>query len=319
MTEFTSALNIGIDVSKKTLDVAQDTPVELWQVTYDAAGVQTLIDRFRTLPLARIVIEATGGLEMPLIAELCAAHLPVVLTHPARVREFAKATGQLAKTDRLDARLLAHFGAVLQPPLYRMPSADEQHLSDLLTRRRQLLDMRTAEHNRCSTARTVLRTQIEKHLVWLDRALAEVDDEINHFLQQTPLWHKKDEILRSVPGVGRITTFTLLADLPELGMLNRKQIAALVGVAPMNHDSGPRHKKRRTQGGRAAVRQVLYMATLTATRLNPVIRAFYQRLVQAGKEKKVALTACMRKLLTILNAMLKHATAWHVASATIGY
>ena len=314
MAEDTPSFYVGIDVSKSTLDVAVGEHGEVWSVQNDPTGITMLLARLRPLTLARIIVEATGGLELPVVAELYAAKLPVALTNPARVREFAKSVGQLAKTDKLDARLLARFGAAIQPPLHQLPTPDEQHLRDLLLRRHQLIEMRTAEHNRLGTARSVLRPHIEKHLEWLAEAIAGLDAELGEFMRQTPLWHRKDEILQSVPGVGRITAYTLLADLPELGTLNRKQIAALVGVAPVNHDSGRRRGKRRTKGGRTAVRNVLYMATLTATRANPLLKTFYARLLKAGKEKKVALTACMRKLITILNAMLKQSKPWQVES-----
>lgn len=314
MAEVAPALYVGIDVSKSTLDVAVGEQGEFWSVNNDPAGISTLVERLRPLTVARVIVEATGGLELPVVAELYAAKLPVALTNPARVREFAKSVGQLAKTDKLDARLLARFGEAVKPALHHLPTAEEQHLSDLLLRRHQLIEMRTAEHNRLGTARAALRPYIEKHLAWLAEAITDLDTELGEFMRQTPLWHSKDEILRSVPGVGRITTYTVLADLPELGTLNRKQIAALVGVAPFNHDSGRRRGKRRTKGGRTTVRNVLYMATLTAIRVNPVIKTFYERLVKAGKEKKVALTACMRKLITILNAMLRQSKTWQVES-----
>ena len=314
MAEVAQPIYIGIDVSKSTLDVAVGEHGAFWSVNNDPAGIATLLERVRPLTLARVIVEATGGLELPVVAELYAAKLPVALTNPARVREFAKSVGQLAKTDKLDARLLARFGEAIKPALYQLPAPDEQHLSDLLLRRHQLIEMRTAEHNRLGTARATLRPYVEKHLAWLAQAIADLDAEISEFMRQTPLWQRKDEMLQSVPGVGRITAYTLVADLPELGTLNRKQIAALVGVAPMNHDSGRRRGKRRTKGGRTTVRNVLYMATLTATRVNPQIKTFYERLVKAGKEKKVALTACMRKLLTILNAMLKHSKPWQIKS-----
>lgn len=314
MAEVAPSLYVGIDVSKSTLDVAVGAQGEFWSVPNDPTGIGTLLERLRPLTVARVIVEATGGLELLVVAELYAAKLPVALTNPARVREFAKSVGQLAKTDKLDARLLARFGEAIKPALHQLPTPDEQHLSDLLLRRHQLIEMRTAEHNRLGTVRAALRPHIEKHLAWLAEAIAGLDTELGEFMRQTPVWHSKDEILRSVPGVGRITAYTLLADLPELGSLNRKQIAALVGVAPVNHDSGRRRGKRRTKGGRTTVRNVLYMATLTATRMNPVIKTFYARLLKAGKEKKVALTACMRKLITILNAMIKHSKAWQVES-----
>jgi transposase len=309
MAETVPPIYIGIDVSKNTLDVAIHQG-EVWNVTNDPTGIGMLLERLRPLSLGRVIVESTGGLELMVVAELCAAKLPVALTNPARVRAFAKSIGQLAKTDTLDALLLARFGEAVKPPVHQLATADEQHLSDLLQRRRQLIDMRTAEQNRLGTARPLLHNHIEKHLEWLAETLTALDAEITEFMHQTPIWQSKNEILQSVPGIGRITAYTVLADLPELGTLNRKQISALVGIAPMNHDSGGRRGKRRTQGGRASVRKVLYMATLTATRVNPVIQAFYQHLLKAGKEKKVALTACMHKLLIILNAMVKQSQVW---------
>lgn len=310
MAENSSVVYVGIDVSKTQLDVATTTSSERWSLPNNAAGIQQLLERVRLLQPARIVVEATGGLELPLVAELYQAQLPIALTNPARVRAFAKSIGQLAKTDALDAQLLARFAAAVQPALYRLPSADEQQLSALLARRRQILEMHTAEQNRLSTTRLSLQARVQAHLDWLESECATLDKELGELLRRTPLWKGKDEILRSTPGVGRITAYTLLADLPELGTLNRKQIAALVGVAPMNRDSGRQRGVRWVQGGRASVRSVLYMATLTATRHNSVIQSFYEQLLKRGKPKKVALTACMRKLLTMLNAMVRKSEAW---------
>lgn len=316
MTETVSPLHVGIDVSKARLDVAVHERDEQWVAWYDGPGLARLVERLQALQPARIVVEASGGLEALLVAELAAASLPVAVVNPKRVRDFAKAKGLLAKTDRLDARVLAHFAAAIQPPLSHLPSADEQRLAELVTRRRQVVEMLTAEQNRLSRAPARLRERIQPHLAWLEAELSALNSDIHDFIGQHPAWQDDADRLDSVPGIGPVTASTLLAELPELGQLNRKRIAALVGVAPFNHDSGRRRGQRRIRGGRTAVRNVLYMATLAATRFNPVIRAFYERLLRAGKEKKVALTACMRKLLTILNALIRHKQAWRQASAS---
>jgi transposase len=256
------------------------------------------------------VLEATGGFELPLTGALAAAGLPVVVVNARQVRDFAKATGRLAKTDALDAAVLAQFAEAVRPPPRPLPDAATQALSALLTRRRQLLAMRTAEQNRVATAPPAVRREIQAHLAWLTRRLATLDDDLGRTIRESPVWREKDDLLQSVPGVGPGLARTLLAGLPELGTLTHKQVAALVGVAPLNRDSGTWRGRRMVWGGRAPVRAALYMSALVATRCNPVIRTFYQRLCAAGKAKKVALTACMHKLLTILNAMVKHRTPW---------
>jgi len=261
------------------------------------------------------LLEATGGFEMLLVAKLANAGLPVVVSNPRRVRAFARSTGRLAKTDKLDAKLLAHFAAAVRPPVRTLPSEEEEQLTGLLARRRQIVDMLTVEKNRLHTVRPALRSDIEEHIAWLQEKLSKLDEEIDQFVQATPLWKEKDAILRSVPGVGRVTSTTLLGMLPELGKLNRQQIAALVGVAPVNKDSGRKQGKRRVYGGRADVRSVLYMAALAASKFNPVIKKFYERLIKQGKEKKVALTACMRKLLVILNVMMRTLEPWRTQAA----
>jgi len=249
---------------------------------------------------------------MPLAAALAVAGMPVVVVNPRQVRDFAKATGKLAKTDTIDARILAHFAAVIRPVVRPLPDASSQELTAILTRRRQLVDMITAERNRLHAARSKsVKEHIKAHVTWLQAESSQIDKELNQSVRESSVWREKDDLLRSVPGVGPVLSTTLLAQLPELGALNRKQIAALVGVAPLNRDSGTFRGRRTVWGGRAAVRAVLYMATLVAVRHNPLIRTFYQRLLTAGKAKKVALTACMRKLLTILNAILKHRIPWH--------
>jgi transposase len=288
----------------------------VWAESNDGPGLGRLVERLKTLQPVRVVAEASGGWERLLVVELAAAGLPVAVVNPKRVRDFAKASGLLAKTDRLDARMLAHFAAVLQPALTVLPSDDEQQLAALVTRRRQVVEMHTAEHNRLGTAPTQMRPRIQTHLEWLEAELAGLNHDIHAFIRQHSRWQDNADRLESVPGVGHVTASTLLAELPELGHLSHKRLAALVGLAPFNHDSGRRRGKRRIRGGRTAVRNVLYMATLSATRFNPVIRAFYERLLRAGKEKKVALTACMRKLLTILNAMIRHQQAWRQVEAS---
>jgi len=310
MTETLSFTFVGIDVSKTRLDVAVGEAGECWSAGNDPTGLQRTVERLKTLAPALIVAESTGGLETPLVAELYAAGLPVAVVHPGRVREFARSLGQLAKTDRLDARLLARFGEATRPAVTRLPDEQEQELAALMTRRRQVIEMLTAEKNRLPTTRPPLRPRVETHIAWLERELQTLNRDFDEFIRGTPLFQHKDEILRSTPGVGPVTSATLLADLPELGQLNRKQIAALVGVAPFNHDSGRRRGQRRIKGGRAAVRSVLYMATVAAVRFNPVIKTFYQRLLRAGKVKKVALVACLRKLLTMLNAMIRDMQPW---------
>lgn len=300
---------VGIDVSKAQLDVAQ-RPAGWFTVPNTEAGLTQLLAHLAAEPPTLIVLEATGGVELPLTGALAAAGLPVVVVNPRQIRDFAKATGQLAKTDALDAQVLAHFADVVRPEPRPLPAAQTQELAALVTRRRQLIDMLTAEKNRLASARLVVRKQLRAHITWLERALDQADRDLAEVLRQSPIWREKDELLRSVPGIGPVLATTLLANLPELGTLTHKQIAALVGVAPLNRDSGTLRGKRTVWGGRAQVRAALYMAAIVAARFNPVIRAFYQRLCAAGKAKKVALVACMRKLLTIVNAMLKHRTPW---------
>ena len=289
MTE--KPIYVGIDVSKATLDVAVRPIHQRWSVANREKSFNPLVRRVKTVSPALIVLEATGGLELPVVAALGAAGLPVVVVNPKQVRDFAKATGKLAKTDLLDAEARA--------------------LSALLARRRQLIVVLTAERNRLSRALPSIRPGVEEHIAWLKEKLRALDEELAHAIRQSPLWRERENLLRSIPGVGPILTFALLAELPELGTLDGKQIAALVGVAPLNRDSGVLRGKRTVWGGRAPVRAALYMAALVATRFNPVIRSFYERLRTAGKAKKLAITACMRKLITIINAMLKHRASWN--------
>jgi transposase len=302
---------VGIDVSKAKLDIFANG--ESWQVDNTPAGISELVGRLGELEPAWIVLESTGGYEGPVLGEMHTAGLPVSRVNPGRVREFAKSIGQLAKTDNLDAQLLAQYAEKVRPMLTKLPSQEEQQLAALVSRRRQLIEMRIAEQNRLETAPKKLCQGIDNHIDWLKKEVKRIEKEMDDFIQQTPLWHDKDELLRSVPGVGNVTACTLLSELPELGQLDRKEIASLAGVAPFNQDSGRMRGKRRIRGGRTSVRSTLYMATLASIRFNPVIRTFYNRLVSAGKEKKVAIVACMRKLLTILNAILRTQLPWRLA------
>jgi transposase len=297
-------------VSKATLDIAMRPTEEQWQLPHTEEGIRDLVTRLAGVHPSLIVLEATGGLEVSLVAALATAKLPVAVVNPRQIRDFARATGKLAKTDRLDAQVLAHFAQAVHPTPRPLPDAGLQALEGLLTRRRQVVGMLTAEKNRLASARPPVRQDIQEHITWLERQLAKLDEELRHTLHASPLWREKDDLLQSVPGVGPVLSLTLLAELPELGTLDRRQIAALEGVAPLNRDSGTLRGRRIVWGGRARVRATLYMAALVASRWNPVIMAFYQRLCSAGKPKKVALTACMRKLLTILNAMLEHHVGW---------
>lgn len=301
---------VGVDVAKAELVVACRPEKAAWTASNDAVGIAATVARLKSLEPRLIVLEATGGYERAVVAALAAAGLPAVVVNPRQVRDFAKATGQLAKTDDLDADLLALFGDRVRPTPRPLPDAIVQQLDALMTRRRQLLDMLTAERNRLEHAVGPIRRSLVDHVRWLERRVAAVDRDLDDTIARSPVWRAKEDLLRSVPGVGPVVSRTLLADVPELGHLNRKQIAALVGVAPLARDSGTLRGKRIVWGGRAPVRAVLYMGALVATRRNLVIRAFYRRLLAAGKPKKVALIACMRKLLTILNAMMRTSTTW---------
>lgn len=301
---------VGIDVAKESMDVAIHPSGQHWSFPNNDTGISKTIARLKGLATALVVLEATGGIELSLVAALAVAEIPVAVVNPRQVRDFAKATGKLAKTDTIDAQVMAHFAASVRPAPRPLPDEQAQELKDVLTRRRQVQEMLTAEKNRLSTARKAVRGRIQAHIAWLEQELANADANLRNSIQESPVWREKDNLLQSVPGVGPVLSTTLLSELPELGILNRKQVAALVGVAPLNRDSGALRGKRTVWGGRAQVRAALYMATLVATRHNPVIRSFYHRLCAAGKAKKVALTACMRKLLTILNAMLKHNLPW---------
>lgn len=317
MTDQNKAQYVGIDVSKGRLDVAIGAEGEAWAVGNDEKGIAQLVERMQVVQPVLIVLESTGGLEWAAMTEMYSAGLGVALVNPGRVKEFARSIGLLAKTDKLDARLLARFAEAVKPNATRLPDEQEQHLMGLVSRRRQLLEMQVAEQNRLNTARLSSRANLEEHIAWLQKAIADLDKEIQKYVRQSELWKDKAERLQSVPGVGPVTASTLLAELPELGLLDRKRIAALVGVAPFNNDSGPRRGKRRVKGGRSTVRQVLYMAALSASIHNPVLHAFYQQMIRRGKEKKVALTACMRKLLTFLNAMMRDAKSWSPSSKPV--
>jgi transposase len=306
-------LFVGIDVSKAQLDVAVRPSGPERSVPYTEAGIATLVEQLGPMRPTAVVLEATGDLEGALVSALVAAGLPVQVINPRQVRDFARATGRLAKTDVLDARLLAQFAEAVRPTPRPLPDDATQALSALLTRRRQLLDMLTAEKNRRSSAAKRLQKPIEAHIDWLIADLARVDAELDAAIRQSPVWREQDDLLQSIPGVGPGLSRTLLAELPELGTLAPKPLAALVGVAPHNRDSGTLRGKRTIWGGRAVVRTALYMAALVATKWNPVIKAFYQRLLTTGKAKKVALVACMHKLLIILNAMVKQKTSWQAS------
>ena len=306
--------SVGIDVSKSVLDVSLYPSGNTWRVEYTPAGMAALAEELVDLRPAVVVVEATGGLEMSLTAALGVAGVPVVVVNPRKVRDFARATGRLAKTDKLDAQVLAQFGAMVRPQIRPLPDVARLELRALVTRRQQLLEMITAEKNRLRRTTPGVRGRIEVNVRWLREQLKELDRDLGDFLKSSPLWQEEARVLRSAPGVGPIVTATLIARLPELGSLNGKQVAALVGVAPFNRDSGTFRGKRKVWGGRGPLRTTLYMATLVATRHNPILRAFYQRLCDAGKPKKVALIACVRKLLVILNSMIKHHSTWSQAT-----
>jgi transposase len=308
---------VGIDVAKAQVDVAVRPTGQRWQATSDEPGIKELVAQMEALNPSLVVLEASGGLELPLVAALAAASLPVVVVNPRQVRDFARATGRLAKTDALDAQVLAHFAEAVRPAVRSLRDPELQALNSLVTRRYQVIAMLVSEKNRLGTASSSVRSRIQAHIAWLEQELADLDRDLSHTLHQSPVWREKDNLLRSVPGVGQQLSLTLLAYLPELGTLDRRQIAALVGVAPFNRDSGSLRGKRTVWGGRARIRGALYMGALVASRHNPLIRVFYQRLLAAGKPKKLALTACMRKLLTILNAMLKHRSPWRPFSPQI--
>lgn len=312
---------VGIDVAKAELVVSILPSAERFTVANDERGVRTLVERLRPLAPQLIVLEATGGYELLGVAGLVAAALPVIVVNPRQVRDFAKATGQLAKTDRIDADILARFADVVRPSVRPIADAEAQELEALLARRRQLLEMLQAERNRLGQVfgkgKRPVRKSLKAHITFLERDLRMTDTDLGEMVKRSPAWRERDELLQSVPGVGPVLSHTLLADLPELGRLSRRKIAKLVGVAPLSRDSGTMRGRRFVQGGRATVRAVLYMAALVATKRNAVVRTFYQRLLAAGKPKKLALVACMRKLLTILNTMVRTQAPWNAEIGTV--
>ena len=302
----------GIDVSKLTLDF-DCLPVSApKQFSNDSVGIAALVVLLQGSGVECIVIEATGGYETAVASALAVAKLPVVVVNPKRVRDFAKSMGHFAKTDRLDAKVLALFGERIKPPLRTLPDEAQRALGDVLDRRTQLVVMRAQEKARLATVTAVARKNVEQHIAWLDKCIAKLESDLGKRLKKSTVWCHKATLLDSAPGVGEVTTFSLLAKLPELGMLNRQKISALAGLAPFPDDSGKHLGTRYIRGGRADVRCVLYMATLSAIKHNPPIKAMYERLTKAGKPFKLAMTACMRKLLTILNAMLKKNQTWQI-------
>jgi transposase len=306
---------IGIDVAKAQLDIAVRPSGAQWVTANDEAGISEVLARVQPLQPTLIVLEATGGREIPVAAALAAAGLPVAVVNPRQARAFARAIGQLAKTDALDAAVLARFAAAVHPIPRPLPDAAAQELTGLLARRRQLVGMLTAERQRLDTALPALQPHLQRPIAWLEQELTQLDGTLRERVHASPLWREQEHLLRSVPGSGPTTAFTLLAELPELGRLDRKAIAALVGVAPLKCASGTLRGRRIVWGGRARGRSALYLAALVASRHNPVIRAFYEHLCDAGKPKKLALTAGMHKLLTILNAIVRHHTPWCIPAA----
>jgi transposase len=310
-----TSIIVGIDVSKAKVDVAVAGQSGVGEWANDEPGQQSLSRWLREQEAELVVLEASGGIEAALVSELVEQGLPVAVVNPTRVRAFARAEGQLAKTDRIDAGVIARFGATMKPKAKAIRDQAQLELGQQVTRRRQLVEMMTAEKNRAETAVGAMKGQIERHLDWLRVEIEQLEIQINQAIQQDPLWQVTAERLQSTPGVGPVTAATLVADLPELGQFNRQKITALVGLAPFNRDSGKQRGQRRIFGGRASVRKVLYMATLSAIKCNPVIQAFYQRLLDKGKAKKVAITACMRKLLVILNTMVKTGQDWAASTS----
>jgi transposase len=305
---------VGIDVAKDHLDVHVRPTDEALRVPHDDAGLASLLKRLRALTPSLIVLEASGGYEVPLTAALASATLPLAVVNPRQIRDYARALGQLAKTDRLDARVIALFAEAVRPQARPVPDAQAQALAELIARRRQLVDMLAAEQNRRRLLRDRrVQRQLDAHITWLEEALRRLDHDLSTLVRATPAWRETEDLLRSARGIGPVTAYTLIANLPELGRLDRRRIAALVGLAPLARDSGVFRGRRMIAGGRPHIRRVLYMATLAAIKYNPVIRAFHHRLVAAGRPNKVAITAAMRKLLTILNAMLRDRRPWQPA------
>ena len=312
-----SAVFAGIDVSKAHLDVAVRPGEVEWRSPNTDSGAREAADRLKDLDPYLVVVEATGGMESTVASALAVRGIAVAVVNPRQVRDFAKSIGRLAKTDVLDARVLAHFAEAVKPEPRPLPDEQARQLSALLSRRRQITEMLTAERNRLQSADSTVRRRLKVHIRWLERELSDIDNDLDDAIKASPLWRVKDDILKSVPGIGPVVSITLLSELPELGQLNRKQIAALAGVAPLNRDSGTLSGRRTVWGRRSRVRAVLYMAELVASRYNPVIQDFYLRLCAAGKPKKVALTACMRKLLLIHNSMVKNDQMWHASAVEV--
>lgn len=314
MTQQIEEIFIGIDVSKMMLDVAQWELEAVERYANDAEGIATIVNGLEAQPsITLIVVEASGGFEQALVSELAAVGLPIVVVNPTRVRNFARALGQLAKTDKIDAQVIAHFAQSIRPEVRPLADSDQQFIKALVTRRRQLIDMQTAEKNRRSSINPTLLSRLEKHIAWIAAELAEIESELEEWIDNNTHWRETRVRLESVPGVGMVTSFTLLAELPELGTLSRQKITALVGLAPFNRDSGRFRGRRHIFGGRSDVRSVLYMAALSGIRYNPALKTFYDRLIANGKLPKVAITACMRKLLTILNAIVRDGSLWRAA------
>ena len=301
---------VGLDIAKDRIEVSVRPTADRWQADQTDRGIEALVARLVALTPALVVVESTGGYETAVVTALAVAQVPIAVVNPRQVRDFAKALGRLAKTDTIDAAVLALFAERVRPEVRWLPDEAHQELVALVTRRRQLLDMLTAERNRLATARRSVRPSVQQHVRWLERRIHDADADLTTTIRQSPLWRATDDLLRSVPGIGPITSSLLIALLPELGALSRREIASLVGVAPLNQDSGQHRGRRIVWGGRASVRAPLYMATLVATRHNPVIRTFYHRLRAVGKPPLVAIVAAMRKLLTILNAMVRHQQPW---------
>jgi len=306
---------VGIDVAKEHLDIAVRPNGEIWTIKNDEQSAMELAIKLKELRPAVVVMEATGSYEMCVASVLSITGLPVAVVNPRQVRDFAKSTGKLAKTDTLDAHVLAHFAEAIRPEVRSLSDEQAQQLHALVVRRRQIIEMMVSEKNRAYVSHKSIQEQVRKHIEWLENELKELENDIGESIRESPVWREKDKLLQSVPGIGPITSGVLLASLPELGLLDRKKIAALVGVAPFNRDSGNMRGKRTVFGGRSHVRSMLYMATLTATRYNPVIKQFYDRLIQVGKATKVAIMACMRKLITIINAMIRYSEPWRINTA----
>jgi len=308
-----SKVYAGIDISKEFLDMAILPSGEIKRYANDERGIENLASRLKRFSVLLVVMEPTGGLEAPLAAALTLEGINIAVVNARQIRDYAKARGKLAKTDKLDAIIMAEFAAVIKPPVREFRDEETEDIKAIVSRRRQLLEMLKAENNRLAIARKSLKPNILDHIEYLKKEIADWDRDLRERIEDSPIWRVKDNLLQSIPGVGKVLSATLLAELPELGKLNRRQIAALVGVAPFNRDSGLMRGKRSVWGGRASVRAVLYMAALVSTRFNPVIKSFYQRLLEKGKAKKVAIVACMRRLLTIMNAILKTKKAWQYA------